>query len=314
MTVVYELRSPLATADTSLPPGVLDPLVRGAANDGVRFIADLAFGYCYPGGNPIGRPAPGSPAQGAVVYDAAEKANASFVLASGQTVSYSGGGFDFSALTDRGSYLAIPASVAADLYAAFAGVSQRYVACLYVRLPSLADWNTDSNMAPFLHWSASAFNTPSTDLFTLGQTSGASKGIQLFRQTAGATAAALNVTPASADYGLLGQIGTWKTETQMGLRLRTVNGIQILTSATVTQNSGDFSALTGKLGVGTAFWRSPIGVQANSVKWRLHRAWIENLARSGRDPIAVLDADWARVQARITASAAANGGTSQIFV
>ncbi|MER8715312.1 hypothetical protein NKJ09_29405 [Mesorhizobium sp. M0189] len=47
---------------------------------------------------------------------------------------------------------------------------------------------------------------------------------------------------------------------------------------------------------------------------KLYRGWVENLEVSGRDPQTVLDADWARIQARIAASASANGGTSLIFV
>lgn len=49
------------------------------------------------------------------------------------------------------------------------------------------------------------------------------------------------------------------------------------------------------------------------VNLRAYRLFIENLARSGRDPLAVAEADWLRVQARIVASAAAHGGVSQVF-
>jgi hypothetical protein len=51
----------------------------------------------------------------------------------------------------------------------------------------------------------------------------------------------------------------------------------------------------------------------NASNFKVFRAFIENLRRSQRDPLAVLDADWQRVQARIVASALANGGVSQIF-
>lgn len=298
MTAIYVLRSPVSTGDASLPLAVRDALLRDVPNDGVRFGADLAFGWSYPGGPYASRPAPGAPANGAVVYDVAERANASVVLRSGQVVGYAGGGFDFSSLTDNSSYLSIPASVAADLYTPFSGASQRYLFCAYLKLPALADWNTDSVVAPFVHWSAAPFNTPSTDLFTLSQTSGATKGIILHRQTAGATAQSLSLVPAGGDYGSNAQLAVYRTATATGLRLRTANGTILATAAQGADNSGDFSALTGRLGVGSAFWRSPLSAQVNAAKWRLGRAFVENLARSGRDPITVLDDDYARVVAR----------------
>jgi hypothetical protein len=88
----YVLESPIVSTDTTLEVAYRDALLRGVANNGVRFIADLGFGFSYPAGPFSDRPAAGAPVSGALVADVAEHANGSAVLTSGQTIGYAGGG------------------------------------------------------------------------------------------------------------------------------------------------------------------------------------------------------------------------------
>ena len=294
MTPAYILKSPVASSAPGLGTLVRDPLLQGVANDGVRFIADLAFPYSYPGGALFGRPAAAPPSDQAAVFDVADHAAGKVVKAAGQTVGYAGGGFDYSTLTARASYLEIPAAIADDIWTAYAGASQQFLACLYVRLPALADWNANANLAPFIQFANSRY-VEDVDIFTLGQTN--IPTILMSRQTAGATVQSLSVNP-TGHYGLVAQLAVWRTASECGLRLKSSAGTVVATAAAGSANSGNFSGNVGKVGLGGGFWQNPLGTQATAVRWRLYRVFVENLARSGRAPLSVLDADYSRVVAR----------------
>lgn len=310
MPSAFTLRSPNVSADASLQTLRRDPLLTGVANSGVRFIADTCFPWSYPGGAQAGRAAAAAPADQAVIYDVSENANGKIVKVGGQTISYAGGGFDFSALTERGSYLEAPASVAADIWATYGGASQRFMVCGYFKLPSLANWNTSGNAAPLLSFATLNAGVGNPDMITIAQTNGG--GLMSFRQTGGATLAYTSVTPPA--YDALAQVAFWRNASGVGLTVK-VGATRVTTlDAVGTANTENFSGQTGRFGVGTAYWQPSLTGQTNARNFRVFRPFVENLARSGRDPLTVLDADWARVQARIAASAAANGGTSLIFV
>lgn len=294
MSSVFTLNSPIVSADPTLATLYRDPLMTGAPNDGVRFIADTAFGFCYPGGPLAGRPAAAAPANQAVIYDAAERANGKFVKVSGQTIGYAGGGFDFSALTDRGSYLEVPASVAADLWNAYNGTSQRYLICGYFKLPSFANWNTSANAAPLFSFAALNASTESPDVVTVAQTNGGQ--LTSLRQTAGSTLAYTAVTPPA--YDALAQVAFWRNAAGVGVTVKVGSTRATTMGAAASANTENFSAQTGQFGIGTAYWQPALSGQTSARNFRLYRLFVENLARSGRDPLTVLDADWARVIAR----------------
>jgi hypothetical protein len=295
------LRSTIASTDPTLATYPRDPLIYGD-NGGVRFVADLGFGLSYPGGLAASRPAPAAPVNGAVVYDVAKRANARAVVATGQTVGYAGGGFDFSALTNEGSYLEVPAAVAADIATAVGGKKQRFLVCLYVRLPTLAQWSNEGVPAPFLcHTLAQDGYAAEADLVMVGQLG--TGRIRSRRQTAGAGSATEEIivdVPAAAA-GTVAQVAYWRDDAGQALRVRTVAGTVIGTAALGADNTGDFSAKKGVVGVGPSHWayfNGFIGTHATAKNWRLFRCWYENLARSLRDPVEVLDADYERVIAR----------------
>jgi hypothetical protein len=309
----FVLASPIVSTDPSLPQAVRDPLITGAANAGVRFIADLGFGFCYPGGPYATRPAPSPPGNGAMVADVAEHKNGSVVLTGGgQIINYAGGGFDYSAITLAGNYLSIPPEVAADIYAAFAGKSQQFMVTAYLKLPTKANWNTATALAPILAWGAANAAAGVPDLVTIGQSSISSR-IEAIRQTVGNTLVTTSIVVNDNEYGLLAQLTFFRNAGGVGLSLRTAQGRRTTTGVVGADNSENFSGCTGRFGAGNTYSVPSAPGATNSIKWRGYRLYVENLARSGRDPVVVADADWLRVQARIAASALANGGVSQIF-
>ncbi|OKP29375.1 hypothetical protein BSQ40_09130 [Serratia fonticola] len=278
----------------------------------MRFIADLGFGFSYPGGPIDGRPVAGPPNLGTTVYDVAEIANGSVMLNGGQTIGYIGGGFDYSTIKAQNNYLSIPSSVAQDIYSTFSGVSQRFMIVGYFKLPTKANWNAAPAITPMLSWATGNASASNPDMITIGQNSPPYR-LSSIRQVVGSTLIELNIPMNDADFDQLGQVVYWRNATGIGISLRTVRTRTTVTSAPGADNVENFSAQAGKLGVGSAYWAPNTPASANSVKFRTYRVFIENLARSGRDPITVAEADWVHVQARIAASAAANGGVSKIF-
>lgn len=310
MQGAYTLNTPVASADTTLPIAVRDALLTGA-NGGVLFLFDTAFGFSYPGGALAGRAAAGAPANGAVVADISEHANGSFVKAATQTVGYAGGGFDFSTLAatvsagNTDNHVKAPAAVWADIYA-----NQEYMVVLYMRLPSLADWNANASILPFFASSAAGYSSEADPLTLDFQLA---PNIQARRQTAVGAQTLLEISPAT-HYGRHAQVAFWRNAAGTGLRVKSAAGVSLSTAAAGAVNAANFSACQPRFGTVTPFTDFASASHRTCRNFRLYRGFIENLHTSTRDPVTALDADWERVQARIAASAAANGGTSLIFV
>jgi hypothetical protein len=310
-TGVPIITAPGIPTDATRPLPVRDQLLTGVANAGVRFFFDIAFPWCYPGGDPANRPAAGNPTAGAVVRDIAEKANGLVSLGGSPTgAMYAGGGLDVTnavvgatsgPLQDTG--VVAPASVLADLFAAFNGNSQQFLICFYVKLPKAVDWVNSGGIISFAADKSYQTN-PSlgTLAFTLG--SGASVGGVQWRrqnQTGAGVETVGTVTAEAEDFGTVCQIIAWRNATGQGLRLRSLTSgkaAKLATLAAGVQNPQDFSANTFAVGRAAAFpgVNGSVSTMFNGV--RIYRGVIENLARSGRDPVAVADADFARQQAR----------------
>lgn len=274
----------------NLPKLYRDPLLDGA-NGGVLFDADLAFTYCAPAS---------APANGAVVKDITDDGtNGVVVLTSGSTISHSGGGYDFSGVIIRGNYLELPADVSAAIWA---DPNQYFLLCMYVKLPSLADWNTSAaGMRPFMQFASNAGNEATeAGLLSIMQyrnpvATGAA-GIEFIRQTTAlGTSVKTDLILNPADHGLFAQVAFWRNAAGIGARIKTVNGNTLVTGPVGVANTNDFSAQTAKFGVVGTRYFAPYGNEKN---WRLYRPFIESLTTSGRDPVAVLNADYARVVAR----------------
>lgn len=278
--------------DTTLPLLKRDKLLLND-NGGVKFLADLSNTFSWPGGAPV---------NGSAVKNINEAigADASMLIQSGDSISYAGGGFDLSALAKVGNELDIPAAVAADIWAA---ANQYFMVCIYMKLPALADWNSGANLAPFLQWAASSYQV-GPEIVTMAFQS-ASSVISLRRQNGAGTADVLSLVPAAGDYGSVAQIAFWRNASGQGARLKTANGTVSASAAVGVNNTQNFAALPGKLGVPVSGFNGAAGANisaitghANTFKARIYRAFVENLVASGRTPTTVLDDDWTRTIAR----------------
>jgi hypothetical protein len=158
-------------------------------------------------------------------------------------------------------------------------------------------------------------DTAATSLFSVGMNAPGSVagGFALRRQTAAGVVRSLAL--AAAEGGVLAQIAVYRTASVFALRYKSATQTMLVVDpvGTGSDNTQDFSANQIALGRPNAF-RNTTGFNTRFIGFRAYRTFIENLSRSGRDPMAVLDADWTRMQTRIAASASANGGVSQIFV
>lgn len=286
----------LVCTDTSLPIDHRDLVVDDLA--GVRFVFDT--------GDPYSFPSQGAPANGAIIRDLADiSAPGAFRLGAGKAIGYVGGGLDFSTYSTAGGfqpcYVEIPAAVLANIWGGGAPTAQQFLVAMYLRLPTLPNWNALGIVLPFFQSGATTGGYPSeADLVSFGMGPGTAPGtLTARRQTnGGATVDAFSITPGALDYGAIVQLAFWRTAAGQGFRLKSVNSNILLPGAVGSNNTGDFSGKLAKFGVGPAFWGS---AAASSYNWRLYRGLIENLLLSGRDPAAVLDADWTRFLARMTA-------------
>jgi len=272
-----------ACTDTSLATLQRDQLLFGA-NGGVLSLFDIANSYCYDQTTAV--------ANAKAVNNINESGNnGSLVIPSGQTVTIGGNGVVFDAVTASNVYVKGNAAAASNLWGAGAG-SQYFLYCMYVRLPTLANWNSSGILEAMMQFAADTASYQTVaDLLLIAEVSG---GLLSFRrQKAAASTDNLTITPVSGDYGTVVQLAFWRNASGQTARLKSANGTISATAAVSTANTQDFSACTQKMGhVGTF-----VG-SANAVKWRFYRSFIENLVTSGRDPATVLDADYARTVAR----------------
>jgi hypothetical protein len=298
---VPTINAPGIPEDTSRARPVRDPALVGVSDGGVRFLADAAFPWCYPGGSPTGRPDAGDPADGAVIYEMNERVDGSFINPAGG-VTYAGGGFDFTnslALTgSRNVGIVMPAAVLADIWTAWEGNSQQYLFEGWFKLPSLANWNASTSL---LSIAGDLSYLTGASLFILTMKSGGT--IEVRRQTSAGNYDVTNVmtlTPASGDYGSVVQIGVWRNASGQGLRLRSANGTVLVSKAVGSDNTQNFSANPFIVGRNGASFpgASPTTTLTALSGFRVYRAMMENLARSGRNPTTVLDAAYTAVAAR----------------
>lgn len=288
---MFILKTDRATTDTSLPILKRDTLLEND-NGGVLWLADMASRYSYP--------TLAAPVNGTAVNNMDESVNdGSILIQSGDAISYAGGGLDFSAVTKAGNHLVGPASAAASIWGS---TNQYFLVCAYLKLPTQANWNAESTIFDMLTFCNSSQTYQSgAELVIFAQSS--SQAISIRRQTGAATADALTLVPAAADYGSVAQIAFWRNASGQRARLKTANGTVLSSAAVNANNTQDFSALTPKLGVPPGF-KGVAGeiLLASEVNaktgLRVYRTFIENLEISGRDPATVLDADYARTVGR----------------
>lgn len=289
MTFVIKLVG--ETTDTTLPVLKRDGLLVDD-NDGVRFLWDAGFPFSYAGGVPI---------NGVAIGDVAEHGDGTFVLGAGETVGFAGNGFDLSAMTSVVASVEAqvkgPASVWADIQA-----DQEFLICSYMRLPIEADWNVAASLLPFFASSTGASSGYVTvpDPITMSFRATA-KSFSFRRQTAINAMTELTMA-AAGHYGLFAQVAYWRTAAGIGASVKSSFGITSATAAVGADNAADCSGCNPRFGSVYPFTAYSLAEHRASRKYKIHRGFIENLARSGRNPSDVLDADWIRTIARGTFS------------
>lgn len=264
-----------------------DQLLAGD-NAGVRFLFDTAFGFSYAGG---------APANGAKIGDVTEHADGSFVLSNGQAVGYNGHGFDLSTLTGITSdtsqaHVLAPGGIWSGIADA-----QQFMVCSYLRLPLEVDWNSEASILAFF---ASSLNGngygAAADPLTIGFRA-AAKSISFRRQTAVGVQVELTCAP-DGHYGQVAQVAFWRNTAGIGARIKSVGGLTQVIGAAGVLNVADVAACQPRFGNAVAFNYANLAGHQSGRKYHLYRGFIENLALSGRDPVAVLDADYERTIAR----------------
>lgn len=273
------------TAQTSTAIGLStlhrDKALAGA-NGGVKFMFDTAFSYCVPAS---------APTNGAVVRDISEHADGTF---NGALPAYAGGGYDFSGITADPSEVVGGAGCLASIYAG----SQYFMAVGWFKMPTISDFNTNATLAPIFCTTSGNSGYPSeADLLLIGQIN--SPLLSFRRQTnGGSTTDKIDLSPA-LHYGLVSQVAFWRNAAGQGARIKSAGGTTVGTLAIGSANTGDFSAKLPRWGVPDSF-NNLAGIPAHQAasNMRLYRGWIEDLQVSGRNPLTVLDADFAATIAR----------------
>lgn len=295
MTIELFTEGVTPDGDRTVPLWTRDPLMDDDYDGGVRFVGDFGLPWCYGGTSPV-------PAD-SVVRDIAERGADGAIRWSGAAPIMAGGGVDFSTATQRNCMIEIPASVASALW----GNGQQFLICLYLKLPTEAEfWNTTANRY-VLQWATSgvSWTAGGPELVSIAFQTAAAPVRQLIAYRGkGPTAVDIcsitsNVTLAP-HLGQVCQIAFWRSATHQRLSLRSAAGglSQTALVAAATDNTQDFSALTGKLGIGPSWGATLSGQELLSRNMRVYRWFVEATGLSGRDPDAVADADWQRVLAR----------------
>jgi len=276
------VRLPTAFTDTALPELVADQVLEGA-NSGVYFLFDLDRDDSWAGATPT---------DGAVVGDLSDNADGEWQVEAGAGIAISGNGMDLTTNTiNKDACILLPASVSAALYGG--GTSLQYwMACLYVKLPTVGDWWSSGSLGPIIAFSSSNY-TVSAEYFLVALKN--DPAIQVRRATTAGAAETVSATGSnlSVHYGLVTQILAYRTASGTFLRLKSSGGttsVSIAAAAATTQN---FSALRCQIGSGIGDW-TLYGVGAP----RIYRGWIEDLEVSGRTATTVADADYTRTIAR----------------
>lgn len=293
------IQIPLPSDSTEKP--LRDPLLSELPAGAIRFLFDLDFSWCYPGGALATRPAQGTPTNGQTIYDIAERVDGYYPAPSSALEpkpTYAGGGFDFSVCTRNPIGVKGPDDAWDPIESA---TNAYFLVCGYYRMPSSSDWKPSGGfLQMFSSAPANGFYISQPDPLIITQISG---GLRAVRQRALGSFDQLNLTPTSAHYNKMCQVAYWRNSEGQGFRMKSVDG-EVSTAASVgVENSVDYSGIRPTWGDAREPANGPYSTEdAKASNFRSYRGWLEDLSVSGRDPLTVLNADWDRVQARITAS------------
>ncbi|MBS7538231.1 hypothetical protein [Ancylobacter lacus] len=256
-------------------------------------------------------PRQGTPVQGDLLVDIARKSNGVFQIPTAQanTPRFVGGGIEWSGLasTAQGT-VGVETGSGAALDIATGG-NQYFLLCLYVRLPDTTAWPlVNGSITPWIDFSTPGISSTyqnSPSLIAIGPWPNASnRRVAFIRQTTAAGAAVTSyVLLPTYPAGEFAQIAYYRTASGATVHVRTAStGILGGTDVVGAENALDLTNVVAKIGPRSAF----SNLATSSIKtlyagMRQYTIFIENLRLTGRDPAAVLDADWNFMQQRIAA-------------
>lgn len=280
-TYVWTL--PGTITDTSIEPLRRDMLLAGD-NNGVRFLFDLENRFCYDAG---------APTAGKAVRDIAEISAAGAVAQPTALLTSAGGGIDFSSTDTRDFGVRIPATVSADLWA-----DQEYIICSYYKMPAIGNYPTVTSglASPFFTATSALESYANSPEIVISAWDRSTSGWLSFRRQTALNAYSLAVLVPTTHAGQVVQMAVYRTASGWAVRIKSPAGTSTAAGAGNAKNTLDFSAKQINFGIFGIF--GPNTELASRTGRRLYRGWVENLHRSGRDPVAVLDADYARTVSR----------------
>lgn len=286
--LILRTTTPVSDA-TGLPLLTRDDLL-ATASGGVPWLVDMGFSGSYVGTTPA--------VNGGIVTNLVDGGSASGIVVPGTGPTIAGGGLSYAAANTAGTYVSIPASVAAAISAA----SHNFMFCGYFKLPTALNWiTTATQLNPLMNWSATGVWSNQADILHLGlQTVATFPVLSWRRQTAIGTAdGGLSFQMISGNAPHIGQVcqlSYWRDATGQYASIRSAAGGRTSAApiAAGTNNSETISALIGKIGI-LPIW-STLDAQEILAKsdLRFYRGFVEIPATSGRTPLDVLDADWTR--------------------
>lgn len=151
------LKTNTGTAPVGAQPLVKDALLQDASG-GVPWLVHLGWEGCYSGVTPV-------PNAAVVENMVDDGANSSVVVAGGgASPVIAAGALDFSPVTEKGTYLSIPASVAQAIQTA----DQNFLFCGYFKLPTSPQWSdTSGQEITIVNFTDSADWVTKPDIFTV---------------------------------------------------------------------------------------------------------------------------------------------------
>lgn len=274
--------------DTSLPQIRRDDFLSGD-NNGVLFLGDFSNSFSW-------REGTDTPANGMVLYDLAEKNNASLSLFTGDGESIAGGGLDFapdgvSPYSAARGVVELPAAVSSAICNGGGANERNYSITMYGKFLDSSWWDTDTYIEQFMgsnitygtgdSWILAALQSGANGDLSIRRDIGASTQ----NSTSNATGGRFKDNVSNAITQLVvhtyGDTLNWRYKTAT----TTVSG----GGAALQTITHDYSLSKLQFGHSTSFGGNPRALK------RLYRMAVEDLTTSGRDPIAVADADWSRV-------------------
>lgn len=239
----------------------------------------------------------------ALVNFANKAATRNGVVTNPTGVTFSGNGFDFTGITDRGRFVA----VANAFEAIQADADKAWLASYWVKFPAAADWPTLGRSL-----SAAGNYNSAADLFTYYIiTNAGSKDIIIRPQTAIGASTAISVVGGGVTFGgKVCQVFVYRKAdgtTQVRILAADGSASYLSTTQVLAENAATLSGLTWRFGAMdgtmTASNFSAAGTwgadDIGAAKHRLYRATVASMANIGaRSPLEIADMDFAAVTGR----------------